>query len=68
MCGMMIALPALAVPKLYLPGQHSNRPRSLKAELVGVEGHVDAGTVQRHLWGFDHGRFRSVDATDSVSE
>ncbi|KAJ3493073.1 hypothetical protein NLG97_g4970 [Lecanicillium saksenae] len=47
---------ALLVPVFYLWTQLFLRPRRIPADLVGIEGHVDAATIERHLWGFNHGR------------
>lgn len=65
-CGPLLVLPAVLMPVLYLASQGSARRGGGKADLVGLEGHVDAGSVERHLWGFDHGRLTTVDAGDGV--
>lgn len=60
-------LSALAVLALLSPvalitsrGQprQPNKPR-----LIGIEGMVDAGTAEKHLWGYDHGNLKLVDTT-----
>lgn len=50
---------ALILPILYI----LSRRRTLnpfKAHLVGIEGHVDAGAIERHLWGHNYGRFTTI--------
>ncbi|KAF6839170.1 hypothetical protein CMUS01_04365 [Colletotrichum musicola] len=50
------ALFALVAPVMLLKTRARVRqPPKAKSRLVGIEGLVDAGTVEKHLWGFDHG-------------
>ncbi|KAF6836588.1 hypothetical protein CPLU01_03623 [Colletotrichum plurivorum] len=50
------ALFALVAPVMLLKTRTRVRqPPKPKSRLVGIEGLVDAGTVEKHLWGFDHG-------------
>lgn len=62
-CLGVFGLPALLMPPLYLWAQRDTHPREMKAELVGIEGHVDAGTIEKHLWGYNHGRLTQIDGT-----
>ncbi|TQV94035.1 3-hydroxyisobutyrate dehydrogenase protein [Cordyceps javanica] len=50
----------LFAPVVYLWWQTRPWPRTMKAQLTGIEGHVDAATVERHLWGCNHGRLAHV--------
>ncbi|CEJ91714.1 hypothetical protein VHEMI07407 [[Torrubiella] hemipterigena] len=59
---VMFALPALLAPVLYLWAQTRSWPHQTKADLVGIEGHVDAATVEKHLWGYNHGRLTQVES------
>ncbi|KAK5991308.1 hypothetical protein PT974_09588 [Cladobotryum mycophilum] len=55
---MPIAI-APAFSLLYLLSRKGTQ-NPAKAHLVGFEGHVDAATIERHLWGFNHGRLTST--------
>lgn len=66
MCIAIFGLPALLAPLLYLWHQRGSQRRDMQAQLVGLEGHVDAGAVERHLWGHDNGLLTLV-ATDDDS-
>ncbi|KAJ6787147.1 hypothetical protein PWT90_05408 [Aphanocladium album] len=59
---LVLSASALLAPVLYLRAQRRNRRGPIKAQLVGIEGRVDAGVVERHLWGRDSGRLMLVDA------
>ncbi|KAK2616521.1 hypothetical protein QQS21_000564 [Conoideocrella luteorostrata] len=50
---------ALLLPALYLKSRQ-NTQNPIKAHLIGIEGHVDAATIERHLWGHNHNRFTST--------
>lgn len=66
MVGVLFGAPALLAPALYLfhqrGGGHTRRQKHAQAQLVGVEGRVAAGVVERHLWGRDNGLLTLIDA------
>ncbi|CAG9974886.1 unnamed protein product [Clonostachys byssicola] len=35
-----------------------------KSRVIGIQGAVDTGTVERYIWGFNHGRLKEVVADD----
>ncbi|KAF6817455.1 hypothetical protein CSOJ01_02377 [Colletotrichum sojae] len=50
------ALFALVAPAMLLKTRtRARQPPKANSRLVGIEGLVDAGTVEKHLWGFNHG-------------
>ncbi|KPM45327.1 hypothetical protein AK830_g1186 [Neonectria ditissima] len=53
---IMIIPFALAAPQLLL-SFYEKTEKSAKARLIGVEGFVDAGKIEKHLYGFNFGRF-----------
>ncbi|WYZ34201.1 hypothetical protein EsH8_I_000477 [Colletotrichum jinshuiense] len=51
---------ALLAP-MMLVGTRGRAKQPLKSRLLGIEGIVDAASVEKHLWGFSHGTL--TDAT-----
>lgn len=41
-------------------------PKSPKARLIGIEGTVNSGTIERYLWGFNWGRLTTVNLVEDV--
>ncbi|KAL1883283.1 hypothetical protein Daus18300_000341 [Diaporthe australafricana] len=71
-CGLLLmAIMAILAPVVLITSR--GKPRQpFKSRLIGIEGTVDAGTVEKHLWGFNHGNlidttlssYRDVDETN----
>jgi hypothetical protein len=60
-CGLYVmGVMALLTPIALIVSRASPK-QPFKARLIGIEGTVDAGTVERHLWGYNHGNL--VDTT-----
>lgn len=58
----VMAITAVLTPLVLISSRASSK-QPFRARLIGIEGMVDAGTVEKHLWGFNHGNL--VDATPS---
>lgn len=58
----VMAILALVTP-VTLIASRGKPKQPFKARLIGIEGTVDAGTAERHLWGYNHGNL--VDTTPS---
>ncbi|VUC30865.1 unnamed protein product [Clonostachys rosea] len=39
-----------------------------KSRIIGIQGAVDTATVERYIWGFNHGRLKETVADDEQSE
>ncbi|KAF6789326.1 hypothetical protein CSOJ01_14832 [Colletotrichum sojae] len=52
---------ALSAPVVLLATRTCAR-RPFKSRLVGIEGVVDAGVLEKYLWGFDHGNLTETTA------
>lgn len=59
---VVFVLSALLAPVLYLWAQTRAWEHRTKSDLVGIEGHVDAAAVEKHLWGFNHGRLAQAES------
>ncbi|TQV90079.1 3-hydroxyisobutyrate dehydrogenase protein [Cordyceps javanica] len=62
---VVIGAPAILSPLLYLWYQRKNTRQHMEARLVGVEGYIDAGVVERHFWGHDGGRLALIEGTET---
>ncbi|KAK2603327.1 hypothetical protein N8I77_009792 [Diaporthe amygdali] len=62
-CGLSLMAILAGLAPLVLITSRGSPKQPFKARLIGIEGMVDAGTVEKHLWGFNHGNL--VDTTPS---
>ncbi|CVL13272.1 uncharacterized protein FPRN_15218 [Fusarium proliferatum] len=58
-----IWLASLFVPLILVRSITAVRSRS-SGRLIGIEGRVDAAAVEKYLWGFNHGRLKTIQPHD----
>lgn len=62
-CGLSLMAILAALAPVVLITSRTSPKQPFKARLIGIEGTVDGGTIEKHLWGFNHGNL--VDTTPS---
>lgn len=53
-------VPCALLGPILLLSTRNRHQRPVKPRLIGIEGSMDAGSVEKQLWGFNHGRLKDT--------